>query len=74
MSYTTKHATFTLPEIIIKKIEVYKNKSKFIKEAIEEKIERDKKNQIIEWLKNRNTEYKEVNADFRNIQFNSIKD
>lgn len=41
-----KRLNITLPEKIAEAIEVYQNKSKFIAEAINEKIERDKKEKL----------------------------
>jgi metal-responsive CopG/Arc/MetJ family transcriptional regulator len=41
-----KRLNITLPERVAEAIEVYQNKSKFIAEAINEKIEKDKKEKL----------------------------
>jgi metal-responsive CopG/Arc/MetJ family transcriptional regulator len=41
-----KRLNITLPERVAEAIEVYQNKSKFIAEAIREKIEKDKKEKL----------------------------
>ena len=41
-----KRLNITLPERVAEAIDVYKNKSKFIAEAITEKIEKDKKEKL----------------------------
>ena len=41
-----KRLNITLPERVAEAIEVYQNKSKFIAEAINEKIQKDKKEKL----------------------------
>ena len=41
-----KRLNITLPERVAEAIEVYQNKSKFIAEAISEKIQKDKKEKL----------------------------
>jgi len=41
-----KRLNITLPERVAQSIEVYQNKSKFIAEAINEKIQKDKKEKL----------------------------
>lgn len=51
MTATTKHATFTLPVELLKKMEsVTKNKSKFAKEALEEKLRREQIQQAMDGI------------------------
>ena len=50
MTFTTKHVTFTIPKSVVKKIEKYDNKSRFVTEAIEEKIEKEKIKKSISWI------------------------
>ena len=61
-----KRLNITLPEKVAEAIEVYANKSKFITEAIVEKIEKDKteklKKMLAEGYKNEKSEDKKINA------------
>ncbi|MCL5073054.1 MAG: hypothetical protein M1308_19525 [Actinobacteria bacterium] len=45
-----KRLNITLPDKVAEAVEVYQNKSKFIAEAIIEKIEKDKKEKLDELL------------------------
>jgi len=60
-----KRLNITIPERVAEAIEVYKNKSKFITEAIVEKISKDKKEKLdsllIEGYKNECGSDKEIN-------------
>lgn len=63
-----KRLNITLPERVAEAIEVYQNKSKFITEAIIEKIEKDKKEKLdtllIEGYKNEYSLDKKINQDW----------
>ena len=49
MATATKHATFTLPIDLLEKISKFtKNKSKFTKEALEEKLRREQIQQAMD--------------------------
>lgn len=63
-----KRLNITLPERVAEAIEVYQNKSKFITEAIIEKIEKDKKEKLdtllIEGYKNEYGLDKKINQEW----------
>ncbi|MCX6383064.1 MAG: hypothetical protein NTV16_01035 [Actinobacteria bacterium] len=66
-----KRLNITLPERVAEAIEVYQNKSKFITEAIIEKIEKDKKEKLdtllIEGYKNEYNLDKKINQDWEYV-------
>lgn len=66
-----KRLNITLPERVAEAIEVYQNKSKFITEAIIEKIEKDKKEKLdtllIEGYKNEYSLDKKINQDWEYV-------
>ncbi|MCL4376780.1 MAG: hypothetical protein M1475_01575 [Actinobacteria bacterium] len=66
-----KRLNITLPERVAEAIEVYQNKSKFITEAIIEKIEKDKKEKLdtllIDGYKNEYSSDKKINQEWENI-------
>jgi len=66
-----KRLNITLPEKVAEAIEVYGNKSKFITEAIIEKIEKDKtaklENLLVEGYKNEKSEDKKINTMWEDI-------
>ncbi|MHB8278677.1 MAG: hypothetical protein ACYDIA_13625 [Candidatus Humimicrobiaceae bacterium] len=66
-----KRLNITLPERVAEAIEVYQNKSKFITEAIIEKIEKDKKEKLdtllIEGYKNEYSLDKKINQDLEYV-------
>jgi metal-responsive CopG/Arc/MetJ family transcriptional regulator len=66
-----KRLNITLPEKVAEAIEVYQNKSKFIAEAIIEKIEKDKKEKLdallIEGYKNEYNSDKKINQEWEDI-------
>jgi len=63
-----KRLNITLPERVSEAIEVYQNKSKFIADAIIEKIERDKKEELdillTEGYKNEHNPDKKINKEW----------
>jgi metal-responsive CopG/Arc/MetJ family transcriptional regulator len=63
-----KRLNITLPERVAEAIEVYQNKSKFIAEAIREKIEKDKKEKLdtllIEGYKSECSSDKKINKEW----------
>ena len=63
-----KRLNITLPELVAEAIEVYQNKSKFIAEAINEKIERDKKEKLdtllVEGYRRECSTDKKINKDW----------
>jgi metal-responsive CopG/Arc/MetJ family transcriptional regulator len=63
-----KRLNITLPERVAEAIEVYQNKSRFITEAIIEKIEKDKKEKLdallIEGYKNESNPDKKINQEW----------
>ena len=63
-----KRLNITLPERVAEAIESYHNKSKFISEAIVEKIQKDKKQKLetllIEGYKSELREDKKINKDW----------
>jgi len=63
-----KRLNITLPERVAEAIEVYQNKSRFITEAIIEKIKKDKKEKLdillIEGYKNESGSDKEINQEW----------
>mgnify|MGYP001028955089 CR=1 FL=1 len=63
-----KRLNITIPEKVAEAIEVYGNKSKFITEAIVEKINKDKKekldNLLIEGYKKEYSPDKEINKEW----------
>lgn len=65
-----KRLNITIPEKVAEAIEVYENKSKFITEAIVEKINKDKKakldNLLIEGYKKEYIPDKEINKKWEN--------
>ena len=65
-----KRLNITLPERVAEAIEVYHNKSKFIAEAINEKIERDKKEKLdtllVEGYKSECSADKKINKEWEN--------
>jgi len=66
-----KRLNITLPEKVAEAIEIYQNKSKFIAEAIIEKIEKDKKEKLdallIEGYKNEYNSDKKINQEWEDI-------
>jgi metal-responsive CopG/Arc/MetJ family transcriptional regulator len=66
-----KRLNITLPEKVAEAIEIYQNKSKFIAEAIIEKIEKDKKEKLdallIEGYKNEYNSNKKINQEWEDI-------
>ncbi|MHB8276545.1 MAG: hypothetical protein ACYDIA_02685 [Candidatus Humimicrobiaceae bacterium] len=66
-----KRLNITLPERVAEAIEVYQNKSKFITEAIIEKIKKDKKEKLdtllIEGYKNEYSLDKKINQDWEYV-------
>ena len=71
----TKRLNITLPEKIAEALAPYNNKSKFIAEALEEKIRRDKKKKIdtliIEGYKNEYDSDKNLNRDWEDVTLES---
>ena len=63
-----KRLNITLPERVAEAIEVYKNKSKFIAEAINEKIEKDEKEKLdtllVEGYKSECSADKKINKEW----------
>ena len=63
-----KRLNITLPERVAEAIEVYQNKSKFIAEAITEKIEKEKKEKLdkllIEGYKNEYSSDNKINKEW----------
>jgi len=63
-----KRLNITIPERVAEAIEVYENKSRFITEAIIEKISKDKKEKLdsllIEGYKNEYGSDKEINKEW----------
>ncbi|MHB1377064.1 MAG: hypothetical protein ACYCXB_06530 [Candidatus Humimicrobiaceae bacterium] len=63
-----KRLNITLPERVAEAIEVYQNKSRFITEAIIEKIKKDKKEKLdillIEGYKNESGSDREINQEW----------
>jgi metal-responsive CopG/Arc/MetJ family transcriptional regulator len=63
-----KRLNITLPERVAEAIEVYKNKSKFIAEAINEKIEKDEKEKLdtllVEGYKSEHSSDKKINKEW----------
>lgn len=63
-----KRLNITLPETVAEAIEAYQNKSKFISEAIVEKIQKDKKQKLeillIEGYKSEIDSDKKINKDW----------
>jgi metal-responsive CopG/Arc/MetJ family transcriptional regulator len=63
-----KRLNITIPEKVAEAIEVYENKSKFITEAIVEKINKDKKekldNLLIEGYKREYSSDKKINKEW----------
>ena len=63
-----KRLNITLPERVAEAIEVYQNKSKFIAEAINEKIQKDKKEKLdtllIEGYKSECNTDKKINKEW----------
>lgn len=66
-----KRLNITLPERVAEAVEVCQNKSKFIAEAIIEKIEKDKKEKLdtllIEGYKNEYSLDKKINQDWEYV-------
>lgn len=64
-----KRLNITLPERVAEAIEVYQNKSKFIAEAINEKIEKDKKEKLdillVEGYKSECNADKKINKEWK---------
>ena len=64
-----RRLNITLPERVAEAIEVYQNKSKFIAEAINEKIEKDKKEKLdallVEGYKSECSADKKINKEWK---------
>lgn len=71
----TKRLNITLPEKIAEALTEYNNKSKFIAEALEEKIKKDKKEKLdarlIEGYKNEYGSDKKINKDWEDATLES---
>jgi metal-responsive CopG/Arc/MetJ family transcriptional regulator len=65
-----KRLNITLPERVAEAIDVYQNKSKFIAEAITEKIEKDKKEKLdtllVEGYRHECSTDKKINKEWEN--------
>lgn len=72
---STKRLNITLPEKIAEALAPYNNKSKFIAEALEEKIERDRKKRLeallIEGYKNESISDRNMNKDWEDATLES---
>lgn len=72
---STKRLNITLPEKIAEALAPYNNKSKFIAEALEEKIERDRKKRLeallIEGYKNESISDRNLNKDWEDATLES---
>ena len=70
-----KRLNITLPEKVAEALEAYENKSRFISEAVIEKIINDKKVEtdslLIEGYKNENKENKKINTEWENATIES---
>ncbi len=70
-----KRLNITLPEKVAEALEAYENKSRFIAEAVIEKIKKDKKTEtdtlLTEGYKNENSENKQINAEWENATLES---
>ena len=66
-----RRLNITLPERVAEAMEAYQNKSRFITEAIIEKIKKDKKEkldaQLIEGYKNEHSPDKKINQEWEDI-------
>jgi len=66
-----KRLNITLPEKVAEAIETYQNKSKFIAEAITDKIEKDKKGKLdallVEGYKSQYDSDKKVNHEWEDL-------
>jgi metal-responsive CopG/Arc/MetJ family transcriptional regulator len=73
-----KRMNITLPEKVAEAIAPFNNKSKFIAEAVIEKIERDKKSQLdnllIEGYRSQKKNNKELNYEWEGITLESWDD
>jgi len=73
-----KRMNITLPEKVAEAIAPFNNKSKFIAEAVIEKIERDKKRQLdnllIEGYRSQKKNDKELNYEWEGITLESWDD
>jgi len=73
-----KRMNITLPEKVAEAIAPFNNKSKFIAEAVIEKIERDKKRQLdnllIEGYRSQKKNDKELNYEWEGITLKSWDD
>lgn len=71
----TKRLNITLPEKIAEALTEYNNKSKFIAEALEEKIKKDKKEKLdarlVEGYKNEYGSDKKINKDWEDATLES---
>ena len=69
----TKRLNITLPEKVAEALAEYNNKSRFITEALIEKIQRDKKEKmdrlLIEGYKKEYAADKDINSDWEKIDF-----
>ncbi|HAX18137.1 MAG TPA: hypothetical protein DCY00_06045 [Actinobacteria bacterium] len=70
-----KRLNITLPEKVAEALEAYENKSRFISEAVIEKIIKDKKVEtdslLIEGYKNENSKDKKVNEEWEKATLES---
>lgn len=73
--YNLKRLNITLPEKVAEALEAYENKSRFISEAVIEKIIKDKKVEtdslLIEGYKNENSKDKKVNEEWERATLES---
>lgn len=73
-----KRLNITLPERVAEAIEVYQNKSRFITEAIIEKIEKNKKEKLdtllIEGYKNESSSDKKINQEWEDVTLKGWSD
>ena len=73
-----KRLNITLPERVAEAIEVYQNKSRFITEAIIEKIEKNKKEKLdtllIEGYKNESSSDKKINHEWEDVTLKGWSD
>jgi len=71
----TKRLNITLPEKIAEALAVYNNKSKFIAEALEEKIKKEKKKKLdallVEGYKKEYDSDKSINKDWEDATLES---
>lgn len=70
-----KRLNITLPENVAEALETFENKSRFIAEAVIEKIKKDKKAEtdflLIEGYKNERSQDKKINEEWENVTLES---